>query len=51
MEQINIASKALQDECLYITAYNLLGNALIEVMDLRNSFKMVVKEATMICAK
>ena len=34
-----------------MTAYNLLGNAMIEVIDLQNSFEMVVKEATKICAK
>ena len=34
-----------------MTAYDLLGNALTEVMDLWNSFEMVVKEATKICAK
>ena len=34
-----------------MTAYDLLGNALIEIMDLRNSFEMVVKEATQICPK
>ena len=49
MEQINIASKALQAESLEImTADNLLGIALLEVIDLRNCFEIVVKEVTYI---
>lgn len=34
-----------------ITAYDLLGNALIEVMVLQNSFEMIIKEVKMICAR
>ena len=43
------ASKALQVESL--DSQDLLGNALTEEMDLRNCFKMGVKEATKICAE
>ena len=50
LEQTIIASKALQAESLDImTAYDLLGNALTEVMALWNYFEIVVKEATKVC--
>lgn len=50
--EINIASKSLQTESIdLMTAYDLLGNALLKVTELRWSFEEVCSEAEEVCSK
>ncbi|XP_042308882.1 zinc finger MYM-type protein 1-like isoform X2 [Sceloporus undulatus] len=50
--EINNASKSLQSESVdLMTAYGLLGEALLKVTELRWSFEEVVSEAEKVCSK
>lgn len=52
LEKVNITSKSLQSESIDLTtAYDLLGNTLLELTELRQSFDKLVNEATEISAK